>query len=420
MRRSNPVVPDRPVTRDLKPLVGLLGFLAPYRLRVLAAVGALLVAAGAVLAVGQVFRVVVDSGLADGTPEALDRALVVFLGVVVVLALSILLRAYLLNWLGERVVADLRRAVFSRVLALDVGFFETTRTGEVVSRLTGDTALLQVVVGSTLAVALRTTLLVVGGVVMLGLTSPTLTGLVLLGTPLVVVPLWALGHRVRRLSRTSQDRIADVGSYADEVLHAIRTVQAFRHEAVDRARYGERVEAAFAAARRRSLLSALLSGTAVLITFGAIGVVLWVGGREVLAGRMSGGDLSAFVFYAVLVASSVGTLSEVVGELLRGAGAAERLFELVSRTPAIADPLRPVPLPRPVRGRVEVQDLCSPTPPPRAARSFAACPCRSPPGSGWRLWAPRGRESRRCSSSCCGSTSRRRAVCGSMGSSSRT
>ena len=350
-------VPDRPLTRDLKPLLRLFAFVRPYRLRVLAAVVALLVAAGAVLAIGQVFRTVVDAGLAEGSHGALDRALGLFLGVVVVLAVSILMRAYLLNWLGERVVADLRRAVFDRVLALDVGFFETTRTGEIVSRLTGDTALLQVVVGSTLAMTLRTTLLVIGGIVMLALTSPTLTALVLLGTPAVVVPLWLLGHRVRRLSRTTQDRIADVGSYADEVLHGIRTVQAFRHEAVDRRRYGERVEAAFAAARRRSALSALLSGTAVLVTFGAVGLVLWSGGREVVAGRMSGGELSAFVFYAVLVASSVGTLSEVVGDLLRGAGAAERLIELMERRPAIADPAHPVPLVEPVRGRVELRDV---------------------------------------------------------------
>ncbi|MCU0835810.1 MAG: ABC transporter transmembrane domain-containing protein [Chromatiaceae bacterium] len=357
MHRSRTAGPDRPVTRDLRPLLRLLTFVWPYRWRVLAAVLALLVAAGAVLAIGQVFRAVVDSGLADGSTASLDRALALFLTVVVVLAGSILARSYLLNWLGERVVADLRRAVFDRVLGLDVGFFEATRTGEIISRLTGDTALLQVVVGSTLAVALRTSLLLIGGVAMLALTSPTLTGLVLLGTPVVVIPLWLLGYRVRRLSRASQDRIADVGAYADEVLHGIRTVQAFCHQGVDRHRYGERAEAAFGVALRRSRMTALLAGAAVLFTFGAVGIVLWFGGREVLAGRMSGGELSAFVFYAVLVASSVGTLSEVVGDLLRGAGAAERLIELLDRRSAILPPQRPILLPAPPEGRLVVEGL---------------------------------------------------------------
>jgi ATP-binding cassette subfamily B protein len=335
----------------------LLGFVRPYRLQLVAAVLALFTAAGAVIAFGQVFREVVDSGFTSGSPAALDQALLLFLAVVLVLAGSVLLRAYLLNWLGERVVADVRQAVFSRVLGLDVGFFETTRTGEIISRLTSDTALLQVVVGSTLAVALRTGLLVAGGITMLAVTSPKLTGLVLVGTPLVVVPLWLLGYRVRRLSRASQDRIADIGAFVDEVLHGIRTVQAFCHEAIDRQRHRERVESAFTTAVRRARLGALMSATAILFTFGAVGVVLWIGGQEVLAGRLSGGELSAFVFYAVLVASAVGTLSEVAGDLLRGAGASERLTELLEQEPAVASPPRPARLPVPAAGRIEIAHL---------------------------------------------------------------
>ncbi len=357
MRKKRTGGEDRPTTRNLRPLLRLLGFLRPYYARLLAAAVALIVAAGAVLAFGQVFREVVDTGLKSGSPAALDQALLLFLGVVVMLAGSVLLRSYLLNWLGERVVADVRRAVFDRVLGLDVGFFETTRTGEVISRLTSDTALLQVVVGSTLAVALRTTMLVTGGVIMLAVTSPKLAAMVLLGTPLVVVPLWLLGYRVRRLSRASQDRIADIGAHVDEVLHGIRTVQAFCHEAVDRRRHGDRVELAFTTAVRRSLLGAMMSGTAVLFTFGAVGIVLWIGGQEVLAGRLSGGELSAFVFYAVLVASSVGTLSEVAGDLLRGAGASERLIELLEREPAVSSPARPQALPVPATGRVEIAGI---------------------------------------------------------------
>ena len=357
MRRQKTAVPVRPTTRNLQPLARLLDFVRPYRFRVLAAVAALIAAAGAVLAFGQVFREVVDSGLKSGSHAALDQALLFFLAVVLVLGGSVLLRSYLLNWLGERVVADVRQAVFGRVLGLDVGFFEATRTGEVISRLTSDTALLQVVVGSTLAVALRTILLVTGGIAMLAVTSPKLTGLVLLGTPLVVVPLWLLGHRVRRLSRESQDRIADTGAYVDEVLHGIRTVQAFCHEAADKRRHDDLVESAFATAVRRSLLGALMSGTAVIFTFGAIAVVLWMCGQEVLAGRLSGGQLSAFVFYAVLVASAVGTLSEVAGDLLRGAGASERLAELLEQETAISTPPNPLHLPTPVVGRIQLVNV---------------------------------------------------------------
>ncbi|MEJ2325451.1 MAG: ABC transporter transmembrane domain-containing protein [Chromatiaceae bacterium] len=357
MRYKPEVREDRPLTRDLRPLLRLLRFLWPYRLRGIAAVLALSLAAGAALAFGQVFRRVVDSGLGSGSSLALDHALVLFLLAVVVFSAAVVLRSFLLNWLGERVVADIRQAVFERVLGLDVGFFESTRTGEVISRLTSDTALLQVVVGSTLGTALRNTLLVVGGVLMLAVTSPKLTALVLLGTPAVVLPVWLLGYRVRRLSRFSQDRIADVGAYVDEVLHAIRTVQAFCHEAVDRSRYAKRVEAAFATSVRRALLGALLAGVVIFLTFGAVGIVLWTGGQEVIAGRLSGGQLSAFVFYAVMVASSVGGLSEVAGELLRGAGASERLLELLEQRATVASPPQPRALPKPGSGRIEISDL---------------------------------------------------------------
>jgi ATP-binding cassette subfamily B protein len=347
---------DRPRSRELRPLLRLLAFAKPYRARLLLAVAALLFAAGTLLAFGQVIRNVVDSGLAEGSPASLDRALLLFLLVVVLLSVAVGLRSWLLNWLGERVVADVRRQVFDRALALDVGFFETTRTGEVISRLTSDTALLQIVVGSTLAMGLRSALLAVGSVVMLAITSPELTRLVLLGVPVVLVPAWFLGHRVRRLSRLSQDRIGDVGAYVDETLHGIRTVQAFCHETIDRARYAERVEDAFTTAMRRSVTSALLSTVVTLLTFGAIGLVLWFGGREVLAGRLTGGELSAFLFYAILVAGNVGALSDIAGQLLRGAGAAERLMELQTE-PAITAPEAPCSLPSPVRGQVSANGV---------------------------------------------------------------
>ncbi|NEX23624.1 ATP-binding cassette domain-containing protein [Thiorhodococcus mannitoliphagus] len=357
MRHSPASDTNRPGARNVGALMRLLGFTRPYLGRLVAALIALIVAAGSVLAFGQVIRVVVDSGLGTGSVEALNRSLVLFLAVVVLTAAAMMVRSYLLNWIGERVVADVRKAVFERALSLDVGFFETTRAGEIISRLTSDTALLQIVVGSTLAMSLRTSLLVIGGVIMLAVTSPGLTGLVLAGLPVVILPAWIIGRRVRRLSRASQDRIADVGAYVDEVIHGIRTVQAFCHEPIDSRRYGDQVEAAFSVAMRRSLSSATLSGVATLLTFGAIGVVLWMGGHQVLEGTLSGGELSAFLFYAIVVAGAVGSLSDLVGQLLRGAGASERLMELLEVQPAILPPERPQQLPKQAQGRIDLEGL---------------------------------------------------------------
>jgi ATP-binding cassette subfamily B protein len=357
MKRTDKDSEVRPKSRNLRPLRRLARFLGPYRVTLVAAMAVLALAAGTVLAFGQVIRQVVDHGLASGAQAELNQALALFLTVVVLMAISVAGRVYLVNWIGERVVADVRKAVFARVLSLDPTFFEVTRTGEVISRLTTDTSILQTVVGSTLAIAVRNTLLIVGGIVMLAFTSPKLTVLVLFGVPLVIAPLWLLGYRVRRLSRHTQDRVADVGAYIDETLHGIQTVQAFCHEAVDRKRYADRVESAFSTALRRSRLSALLTGVVILLMFGAIGIVLWTGGRDVLSGQLSGGELSAFVFYAVLVAGSVGALSEVAGELMRAAGAAERLMEILGTEPAIHEPQNPVMLPDPPLGRLEVEDI---------------------------------------------------------------
>ncbi|MEN8801477.1 MAG: ABC transporter transmembrane domain-containing protein [Thiogranum sp.] len=348
---------QRPASRDLRVLVQLFTFLRPYRRAVLAAVIALLLAAAAVLGFGVVLQRVVDQGLSSGSSAALNQALLLFLVVVTVMAASVAARVYLVTWIGERVVADIRKAVFARVLKLEPAFFEVTRTGEVISRLITDTSLLQVVVGSTLAIAVRNALLISGGLVMLAITSGKLVLLVLLGVPVAVIPLWLLGHRVRSLSRSSQDRIADIGSLVDEVLYGIRTVQAFCHERIDQRRYGEQVESAFHAAIRRTRVSALLTATVMLFTFVAISIVLWVGGHDVLAGRLTGGQLSAFVFYALLVAGSVGALSEVAGELLRAAGATERLLELLNTEPLISPPSVAVALPEPARGEVQFRNV---------------------------------------------------------------
>ena len=355
--KRNTIAEQRPPSRDLRVLKQLFTFLRPYRSAVLGAVVALLIAAGAVLGFGVILQRVVDHGLSSGSGAALNQALLLFLIVVTVMAASVAARVYLVTWIGERVVADIRKAVFAQVLKLEPAFFEVTRTGEVISRLTTDTSLLQVVVGSTLAIAVRNALLITGGLVMLTITSGKLALLVLLGVPVAVIPLWLLGHRVRSLSRSSQDRIADIGALIDEVLYGIHTVQAFCHERIDHRRYGEQVEAAFDAAIRRTKVSALLTATVMLFTFTAVSVVLWVGGHDVLAGRISGGQLSAFVFYALLVAGSVGALSEVAGDLLRAAGATKRLLELLSTEPVISTPASPVVLPEPVLGEVQLDNV---------------------------------------------------------------
>jgi ATP-binding cassette subfamily B protein len=344
-------------SRDFRALRRVFAFSRPYWLRLIGAAVALTVAAGTVLALGQGLRRLIDDGFRSGETMLLDRAVYVLLGVVVVLAASTFWRFYLVSWIGERVVADLRRAVFDRVITLDLAYFETRRTGEILSRLTTDTTLLQTVIGSSLSQALRNLLMMTGGLVMLVVTSAKLTSLVLLVVPIVVVPILVYGRRVRHLSRDSQDAIASLSAYAEEAINAVRTVQAFTHEALDRQRFAGRAETAFAVARRRILVRAVLTGLVILLVFGAIAIILWIGGHDVMAGRISAGDLSAFVFYAVIVAAGVGTLSEVWGDLQRAAGAAERIVELLDTSPGITAPAAPQPLAKPVRGAVGFVDI---------------------------------------------------------------
>lgn len=346
---------DRPKSRNLRVLASLWQFVRPYRLQVALTAAALLIAAGTVLALGKGLRMLVDEGFASGNAQLLDEAVLVLLGVVVILALSTYARFFLVTWIGERVVADVRRAVFDRVVTLSPAYYEINRTGEILSRLTTDTTILQVVVGSSVSVALRNVLLFVGGLVLLIVTSPKLTGLVLLVVPLVILPIVFFGRRVRRLSKESQDRIADLGAYVDESLNAIRTVQAFTHEPLDMQRFGVRVEQAFGTAVRRIRARAALTATVIVLVFGAIAAILWVGGHDVLSGRISPGELSAFVFYAVVVAGAVGSISEVIGDLQRAAGATERLLDLLHTDSDIEVSDTPTPLPQPARGAVSFE-----------------------------------------------------------------
>jgi ATP-binding cassette subfamily B protein len=342
-----------PERRKLGALRRLWPFLRPYQSRIALAGIALTLAAGGVLAIGQGLRRVIDLGFgAAGGADFLDRALIGLLAVVAVLAFATYLRFYQVSWLGERVVADLRKAVFTKLLEQSPGWFESVRTGEVISRLTNDTTVIESVIGSSASIALRNSLLGLGGLVLLMATSFKLTLFVIGGIPLTVVPILVYGRRVRSLSRASQDRVGDVGAQIDETLHEIRTVQAYGHEQLDRAAFGARVDAAFEAACDRIRQRALLTAMVILLVFGAVGVILWVGGHDVLAGRISAGQLSAFVFYAVVVAGAVGAISETLGDLQRAAGATERLFEILDAQPELAEPAHPAALPTPVRGEV--------------------------------------------------------------------
>lgn len=332
-------------------------FIAPYRGRVLGALLALLFTAAITLSMGQGIKLLVDQGLATQSPAALRQSLLLFFVLVLALAFGTYTRFYLVSWIGERVVADIRRRVFDHLIELHPGFYESNRSSEIQSRLTADTTLLQSVIGSSLSMALRNLIMLIGGSVLLVITNPKLSGIVLLALPLVVAPILLFGRRVRALSRQSQDRVADVGSYVGEVLGQIKTVQAYNHQNEDKRRFGESAEAAFDVARKRIAQRSWLITVVIVLVLGAVGVMLWVGGMDVIAGRISGGELAAFVFYSLIVGSSFGTLSEVIGELQRAAGAAERIGELLRSSNAIVAPEQPQHLPQPVRGRIELQGV---------------------------------------------------------------
>ena len=338
--------------RDLRPLRRLLPYLRPYGWQIAGALVSLTVAAVAMLAMGQGLRLLIDSGFSASNPQVLDHMLAVLLVVTVMMGAAAFGRFFLVSWVGERVVADLREAAYQHVLRLSPGYFEHTRTGDILSVLTTDTTLLQVVIGSSVSIALRNGLLLIGGSVMLVITSAKLTALVFLALPLVVVPILVLGRWERRLSRLSQERVGDVGSHLEETLSAIRTVQAFCHEAIDRAYFTATVEGAFETAMRRVRIRSWTAATVIVLVFGAVGIVLWIGGHDVVAGRITAGELSAFIIYAALVAGASGSISEVYGDLQRAAGATERLFELLITEPEIVAPPQPVTLPVPPRGTV--------------------------------------------------------------------
>ena len=320
---------------DVAQLRRLLRFLLPYRTRVTVALVALLVASGSVLALGQGLRFVIDSGFGSGNPAMLNAALAGVIAIAVVLAVSTYTRFYLMMSTGEQVIADLRRAVFAHVLTLSPAFFDTTRTGDIVSRVTNDSEQLRQVIGFGLSMLLRNGLMMIGALVLLFTTSPRLALLIVLGVPATLIPILLLGRYVRRLSRSNQDRVAEVSAQVDEAIHEIRTVQAYGHEPRTAEAFDAAIAAACASGVERVRVKAWLISSVMLIAFCAVGVILWIGGHDVLEGRLTAGQLSAFVFYAGIVASGAGTVSEVWGEIQRAAGATERLMELLDARSAL-------------------------------------------------------------------------------------
>ena len=348
---------DRPRAKSLNPLRALVPFLKPYRGMMAAALLALLVATVAMLALPVALRQLVDHGMTAKDASTVNLYFVGFLAAAVIFGVFAALRFYLVTWLGERVVADLRAAVYERVIRMDPLFYETTRVGEVLSRLTTDTTLVQAISGVNLSIILRSSLSLIGGLVMLGLTSAKLMGVILVMIPIVVVPLVVVGRRVRGLSRASQDRIADTSGLAEETLNAIQTVQAFTLEALQTDRYRRAVEDSFATAIRRTRVRAQLTAIGITLVFAGITFVLWLGAHQVLAGTMTGGQLLQFLLYASFVGSSAAALTEMWGEMQRAAGAMERLSELLQARPVIGAPAHAIELPGRVSGSIRFENV---------------------------------------------------------------
>ena len=376
--------------RDLKPLAGLAPYLKRYRGRVAAALGALLAAALATLALPIAVRRMIDFGFAEDHAGLVDQYFGVLVAVAAVLALASAARYYLVTTLGERIVSDLRTAVFARLVTLDGAFYDSARSGELTSRLTADTTQLKSAVGASASTALRNLMMCIGSVAMMVVTSPRLSGLVLVAIPIIVLPLMASGRKVRRLTRQAQDTLADASAYAAEALNSMRALQAASAEGVARQRFDGAVEEAFGAARQATQARGWLTGIAIFLVFGSVVAVLWAGAQSVLAGTMTSGALGQFVLYAVLAAASLGNLSETLGEMSAAAGAAERIGELLKVEPQVRPPARPVSLPVRVSGAIRFDEVSFsyPTRPDQSALAAIAFSIR--PGERVALVGPSG------------------------------
>ena len=343
--------------RKLRPLLSLLPYVRPYRGRAIAALCALLVAALATLAVPLAVRRMIDFGFTDRGMNLIDSYFAVMIAVAFVLAVASAARYYLVITLGERIVADLRSAVFGHLTSLSISYFDRSKTGEILSRLTADTTQIKSAVGASVSVALRNVVLFVGATIMMVITSPWLSLFVLLAIPVIVLPLYGFGRLIRERSRAAQDTLAEAAAYAGELIGSVRTLQAFTNETLARNRFAAAVERAFEAAKKATGARAVLTAVAIFLVFGSVVVVLWIGAQDIIEGDMTPGRLGQFVLYAVLAASGLGQLSEVWGELSQASGAAERLFEIMRMQPGIKPPAQPVPLPKPARGEVAFEHV---------------------------------------------------------------
>ncbi len=342
---------------NLPSLKQLLPYLAPYKALTICAAIALLFTSVAVLGMGAALRYLVDFGIAAKNAELLDVGYFIMLGVVALLALASFARFYFVSSIGERLIADIRRDLYVKVIRMDMAFFETTRTGELLSRMTADTTLLQSVFTGTLSVAIRNGLLIIGGTSLLLITSGKLTGMVFLMLPVVIVPIVILGRKVRFWSRETQSRVADVNVEAEETVHGIRTIQSLSLEHYQQSRFNHRVDSVLHAALKRITLRGYLTAIVIGLVFGAVMTVLWMGGRDVLAGAISAGELSSFVFYAVVVAGATGAISDIIGDLQRAAGATERLLDLLHEQPVIVSPDTPTDMPKRMEGHVKFDNV---------------------------------------------------------------
>jgi len=348
---------NRPPSKNLNVLSKTFKYLKPYQFQIFVSSVALLFTAGVTLSLGQGLRHLIDAGFTARSKQELTFSLIAIIFIGILLAAGTYLRHYMVSWIGERVSSDIRTDVFAHVVEMHPNFFETNSPGEIQSRIVTDTTLLQSVIGSSASIALRNILMFIGGIIFLFITNIKLTCIVLLSVPFIVFPILFYGRKVRNLSRDTQDKIANVGSYVSEALFNIKIVQSFSHQEIDKDKFSKTVEDAFDVSVSRIRQRSLLIASVILLILVGISFMLWVGGMDVLEGRITGGELIAFAFYAIMVASSIGAISEVLGDLQRAAGATERLMELLSSKSNIQDPVNPIALPANTRGEIEFKNL---------------------------------------------------------------
>ncbi|MFH2128919.1 MAG: ABC transporter transmembrane domain-containing protein [bacterium] len=376
---------------NLKILLSILRFITPYKTRTIVAGLALIFTAGISLSFGQGFRLMVDEGFALGSQVNLTQVVGLFFVLVFLLACGSVTRFYLVSWIGERVTADIRIAVFNHIIELHPGFFETNKSSEIQSRITTDTTLLQSLIGSSVSMALRNMLMSIGGIIWLFITNAKLTLIVLVSVPLVITPILIFGRRVRKLSKSSQAEIAHVGSYVGESLQNIKTVQGYNHQALDIRNFSEQVEIAFNVALHRIRQRAWLIAAVMMLVFSAIIMMMWVGGQDVMTGQITKGELVAFVFYSIIVGSSVASVSQLIGELQRAAGATERLMELLYAKNRILPPShQPATFAKPVNGLIELKNITFAYPSRLEDPAVKGLSLRVEPGKSLALVGPSG------------------------------